>query len=654
MTRPDEPELRATFQSWMKARDGDLATALERDPPAPVSLSVLSLHEPSAEDALLDSPSDTLELAREVLAKYRPDLAPDEIEIRPTDLPHTRTRSPGTVRGDDVGHLVAVEGTVLHTADPRPVGAPAVWRCARCGAEIEKHGEGEPAECFEAQNGCGRRTTWKLVPDASIFEDVQRIDLVDLSEARGDPVTLVARLTCGLVGTVATGDRVRVTGILDVDQRRDGAKYRLAARNVQALTRVDIELDDDDRDRLRSIVEDLDMPAAAVASLAPGLVDLPKEKLAVLLALATTPRDDDAAAAPRGVAHLLLVGDPATSKSTLLGAAADLAPFAERATGPTATGPGLTATTERSQHGSWRTRPGALPRADGGVLVIDELGRLAEEHRDHLHESLADGRVTVSKAGGTVTWPARCSCLAAMNPEGDRLSPEGSIAAQTDLPQSLLDRFDLVLPIVDEPDTDRDPEIAGAVIDRLDAPSHNPPLDEETLRELLVLGREIEPELSGGARETASTWWTERRNNGSPWGTFLTPRDLEAVIRLARGAARLRLSETVREEDVWIAVDLVEKYAGNRGADAVSDLARRVAEVVDHHGGEWIATATEIADAAYQDKADPPGPSEIGKRIAAAEARGEWRRQGITHEKNTSGDSRDHSFIRETSNGRGV
>lgn len=651
MTHMAEPELSAVFEKWIKKQNGGLATALERDPPAPVIFSVLGLQEPGAEDAILDRPSDTLRIAREAIAEYRPDLSADEIEIRPTDLPETRTRSPGTVRGDDVGHLVAVEGTVLHIGDPRPVGAPAVWRCARCGAEIEKDGEGEPPECFDEQNGCGRRTTWELIPDASTFEDQQRVDLVDLSEG-GDPVTLEARLTRGLVGAAATGDRVRVTGVLEVDQRRDGAKYRLAARNVQPLTRVDVDLDDDDRDRLRSIVEDLDMPAAAVASLAPGLVGLEREKLAILLALATTPRDDGSAAAPRGVAHLLLVGDPATSKSTLLAAAADLAPFAERATGPTATGPGLTATTERSRDGSWRTRPGALPRADGGVLVVDELGRLAEEHRDHLHESLADGRVTVSKAGGTVTWPARCSCLAAMNPESDRLNPEGSIAAQADLPSSLLDRFDLVLPVVDEPHTDRDLEIAGAVIDRLDAPSYEPPLDEENLRELLVLGREMDPTLSDGAREAASKWWTETRNSGSRSAASLSPRDLEAVVRLARGAARLRLSETVREGDVLIAVHLIEEYSARRRGDTVSDLARRVAEEVDDRGGRWTATASQIADVAYKDMIDPPGASEIGKRIKGAEARGEWKRRGITYEKNTSGDSRDHQFVREPDRGR--
>lgn len=652
----DTSAIREAFETWRHRQGGALATALETEPPRPVVLDLTDLPTRDAEDALLDQPEDVFEIAREEVAAYRRDLSSDDIQMRVRGLPNVLHRQPSSLRGRDVGKLRAVEGLVVDVGQHQPVGDPAVWECQRCGYHVEIHGPGTPEMCpDDSENGCGRSTTaWEAVPEMSEYTARQRIHLTDPPDAQvGDRFALEVDLPEPLLGTCHTGDRVQINGVVRADQGETAAaSFRLTAVDVLPLDHREIDLTDDDRDRLLETVESLDMPADAVASFAPNLVGLRREKLAVLLALATTPRPRNAVETPRGVAHVLLVGDPSTAKSSLLAAAADLAPFVERATGPQSTGPGLTGTTEKGRSGTWRTRPGALPRADGGVVVIDELGRLAEEHRNHLHEALAAGTVTISKAGGTVTWDARCSVVAAMNPVGDTFSAEGSIAEQTNLPASLLDRFDLVLPVQDDPDEDRDTRIAKAVLRRHAATTPDTALTREEMREVLVYGRELDPNMNEAARTWARDWWVHHRTEARTRRAALTARDLDAVLRLARGCARLRLDDQVIADDVRVATSLVEEYTVSVFPDKTTDLLRHIADLVDDGGGEWSGTATELMDAV---DVDVPDPRTLGRQISELDAEGVWDRVNLSYEHNRSADARVHRFTADDrANGRGT
>lgn len=66
--------------------------------------------------------------------------------------------------------------------------------------------------------------------------------------------------------------------------------------------------------------------------------------------------------------------------------------------------------------GSGLARPGALSRAHGGVLFLDEAPEFRARVLEALREPLEEGNLTLHRAHGRVTYPARIQLVLAANP----------------------------------------------------------------------------------------------------------------------------------------------------------------------------------------------------------------------------------------------
>lgn len=100
--------------------------------------------------------------------------------------------------------------------------------------------------------------------------------------------------------------------------------------------------------------------------------------------------------------------------------------------------------------GSMNPTPGEISIAHHGVLFLDELPEFKRSALETMRQPLEEGKVTISRAAGTMTFPSQFMLIAAMNPTPDGKMPAESRSSPRDIQNylnrisgPLLDRIDI-------------------------------------------------------------------------------------------------------------------------------------------------------------------------------------------------------------------
>ncbi|MBU2638429.1 MAG: ATP-binding protein [Nanoarchaeota archaeon] len=208
----------------------------------------------------------------------------------------------------------------------------------------------------------------------------------------------------------------------------------------------------------------------------------------------------------------------------------------------------------------WALEAGAMVLADRGLLCIDELDKISKEDTAALHEGLEQQQISIAKANIQATLRTQTTVLAAANPKLGRFDPYGVIGQQIDLPPALISRFDLIFIMRDLPNKEKDGNIATQVLLNQSLMGAEPEISPAFLRKYIAYAKQLMPMLTEEARRDIKNFYVKLRNTGTSGDAIkpipITPRHLDAIVRLAEASAKVRLSKEIMPEDAKRAIDL--------------------------------------------------------------------------------------------------
>jgi replicative DNA helicase Mcm len=405
--------------------------------------------------------------------------------------------------------------------------------------------------------------------------------------------------------------------------------YHLVSSEFETTTFSEIKISEEDKESILEIASRPDLMQLIQKSIAPsiyasGKMPLIKRSLALQL-FGGVSRINKDSTRTRGDIHILLMGDPGVAKSQLLHYMSKLSPRGMFASGGGVSGAGLTAAAVRDDFGGgarFALEAGVLPLSDKGMAAIDEFDKISPEDRRTMHPAMEQQRLDISKGGVKATLNTRCSVLAAANPKKGRFSQRGKHASvmsafhETDLPAPLASRFDIIWLMRDEVRVEDDERIARHILEVRTQGISESLADEELditvsekgdeqifdldvngdehltvefLRKYVAYAkRNIHPKMNDDAKAKIIEYYTEKRVSNQKDEIALTneygepskeekvipvtPRALEALIRLSEAHARLHLKETATLADAKVAIALFALWRDEGNVQDDSEL----------------------------------------------------------------------------------
>jgi replicative DNA helicase Mcm len=544
-----------------------------------VEFEQLDIFSPELTDYLRENPESAVEAAEEGVQSHE-QITEEDFAVRFVGMPDEDKVLLKNLRSEHLGKFVPVEGMIKRASQVKPEVVSAIFECTQCGDRYEKEQDSSqlksPYKCE-----CGSK---KFDAIEKNMTDTQIVTLEEDPESREgseQPSSLSVRLEGDLVDPdfqkkIVPGNVVEVTGVMrERPLKKNSKKFDIymEANHVEPTQQEfeQLELSQEEVDEIKEMAEDDRIYQRIINSIAPSIYGHDRIKEAIALQLfggVKKTREDGVKS--RGDLHILLIGEPGTGKSQMLKFTGELAPKGRYVVGKSSTGAGLTASVVKEEStGEFSLEAGAVVLANKGMAAIDEIDKMAAEDRSSLHEAMEQQQISVSKANIQATLNAETSILAAGNPKLGRFDPYEPIPEQINIGDTLLSRFDMIFPVLDEPDEEKDKELAGTILqNHIDPEETDAEIAQEQLRKYIAYAKKnVRPDLTTEASEKIQEFYVSMRSKGEEGSVPITARQLEALIRIAEASARAQLKDEVDVSDAEKAIDLLTYCLKQVGMD---------------------------------------------------------------------------------------
>jgi replicative DNA helicase Mcm len=199
---------------------------------------------------------------------------------------------------------------------------------------------------------------------------------------------------------------------------------------------------------------------------------------------------------------------------------------------------------------------------------------MRDDDRVAIHEAMEQQTVSIAKAGIVAKLNARATVIAAGNPKLGRYIKERGISENINLPPTILSRFDLIFILIDNPG-ESDVYLASHILNvHGNRNNTQSVIDIDLLKKYIAYARKnVSPKLSEEAKKLLQDFFVEMRRKSvesvdSP--IMITPRQLEALIRISEAYAKMALKSEVTKEDAERAINIMRIFLENVGLDVES------------------------------------------------------------------------------------
>ena len=516
----------------------------------------------------------------------------ENFKARIKNLPNTSKIPLREIRAINTNQLLQVSGIVTEMTSAQQLIKRAVFICSGCMGHntIEQNDFDfiKPTICQSCERSRGVR--FSLDIDMSEFVDFQKIQIQEKLEDLPSgqlPRTLMCIIKDDLVDYTKPGERINLIGIIKAKQIRNTTIY-INYMEVNSIENLRSDIDDiiitsNELNTIKELSVDPNIYENIIESIAPTIYGLKEQKEAVMLSLfgGTFYRHSDPSKR-RGEIHILIIGDPGLAKSVLLKSALNIAPRAIYTTGRGSSAAGLTAAVVHEKDSkSFTIKAGTFILADKGVAFIDEFEKMKPDDMLSIHEPMEQLTVSIAKAGINLTLNARASVIAAANPHHSRYNPFLTVAENIKvLKPTIFSRFDLIYVLRDIPKEDEDRNLSKFILN--DNISHMSIINKNILRKYIYYARKnVTPILNDDAKGILEDFFIKVRDFGliikldtdeynNP--VSITPRYLEALIRLTEAHAKVFLRDVAIKDDADAAISILAKSLAQVGIDPESGL----------------------------------------------------------------------------------
>ena len=529
-------------------------------------------------EEILENPEELTKAAEIAIKEFDLPKKLTKFTVRFVNLPESQRILISEIRSIHLNKFIWTEGIVRQKSDVRPHVTASRFECPSCGnilnvLQLDKKYK-EPTRC-----GCGRKGKFREISKELV--DGQGLILEEAAEDLdgAQPKRINVFLKDDLVSPfserrTSPGSRIRIAGWVTevpITLRAGGqaTKYDLIfdANSIVPLQDDDLsnKMTQEDLEEIKEISKRPNVLNVLAKSLSPSIYGHDKIKEAIILQLAGGRRKvRPDGVITRGDMHMLLIGDPGSGKSQLLGRITKIAPKARFTSGKGATGAGLTASVVKDEFlGGWSLEAGTLVLANRGFAIIDELDKMTKDDRSALHEALEQQTISIAKANIQATLRCETTVLAAANPKFGRFDPYDLIANQINLPPTLINRFDLIFPVKDMPNRDKDEKTAAFILSfHKDPEKAVAEISTEIMRKYFAYVRKNNhPIMTDEAIKEIKEYYVSMRNSGGDDGIKsipITARQLEGLVRLAEASAKIRFGKYVTKADAQKGIELVD------------------------------------------------------------------------------------------------